>query len=284
MITPKPHQPYYHVRFYVVMTTVVIGGIFILLLMNNGSGGFTSAFITDSNGGSLLQGLAGNSGNDILMDTVPESDLNKIGKTGVDFAEKDPFLEDANVIDTQNNLQDATHTVDFSLTFNQIPKVNRQAKIKDMVIVFDNTAPVISINDDVLELNNQDQVTLSMENYLGDFTFDKDGLSLNGKAKSLTVNNIKLSARTEIKLSFKDLEYNSLNVGSIELQDTEIPKGTGVLSLGNKLTYALAGERLSVFYFNGKLDVNHAQENLLTMTGIARGVSVSGEELLLSVR
>jgi hypothetical protein len=283
MIAPKPHNPHYHVRFYVVMTTVVIGGIFILLLMNNGAGGFTSAFISDSDS-SLLQGLAGDNGNEVLMDTIPESELNAIGSTGAENAETDPFLENSDILDSQSDLQDATHTVDLTLEFDQIPKVNRQAKVKNMVIVFDNTAPKISINDDLLELNNQEEVTLTMEDYLGDFIFDEDGLSLNGKAKSLTVNNIKLSARKDIKLSFNNLEYNSLNVGSIELQDIEIPKGSGILSLENRLTYALAEEALSIFYFNGKLDVNHEEGMLLTMAGIARGVSVSGEELLLSIR
>ncbi|NQV90971.1 hypothetical protein HQ489_00705 [Candidatus Woesearchaeota archaeon] len=284
MISPKPHQPQYHVRFYVVMTTVVIGGIFILLLMNNGAGGFTSAFISDSNGASLLQGFGADNGNDVLMDTISNNELNALKATGVDYAEKDPFLEDSNIVKTQNDLQEATHTVDLTLTFDQIPKVNRQAKVKNMVIVFDNTAPKISINDDLLELNNQNEVTLTMEDYLGDFIFDEDGLSLNGKAKSLSVNDIKLSARKEIKLSFTNLEYNSINVGSIELQDIEIPKGTGTLSLGNRLTYALAEEKLTIFYFNGKLDVNHGEGTLLTMAGIARGISASGEELLLSIR
>ena len=233
MIAPRPHHPQHHMRFYVVMTTVVIGGIFILLLMNNGAGGFTSAFISDSDS-SLLQGLAGENGNEILMDTVPDSELNAIGTIGAENAETDPFLEDSNVLDAQSELQDATHTVGISLEFDQIPQINRQAKVKDMVIVFDNTAPKISINDDLLELNNQEEVTLTMEDYLGDFIFDEDGLSLNGKAKSLTVNNIKLSARKDIKLSFTNLEYNKINVGSIELQDIEIPKGTGLLSLASK--------------------------------------------------
>ncbi len=283
MIAPKPHHPQHHLRFYVVMTTVVIGGIFILLLMNNGAGGFTSAFVSDSDS-SLLQGLAGENGNEILMDTIPNSDLNAIGASGADNAETDPFLEDTNIIDSQNDLRDATHTVGISLTFDQIPKINRQAKVKDMAIVFDNTAPKISINDDLLELNNQEEVTLTMEDYLGDFIFDEEGLSLNGKAKSLTVNNIKLSARKDIKLSFTNLEYNQINVGSIELQDIEIPKGTGTLSLAKRLTYSLAEEGLSIFYFIGKLEVNHVEGTTLTMEGLARGVSASGEELLLSVR
>ncbi|MBT3835920.1 hypothetical protein HOD05_01125 [Candidatus Woesearchaeota archaeon] len=283
MIAPRPHHPQHHMRFYVVMTTVVIGGIFILLLMNNGAGGFTSAFISDSDS-SLLQGLAGENGNEILMDTVPDSELNAIGTIGAENAETDPFLEDSNVLDAQSELQDATHTVGISLEFDQIPQINRQAKVKDMVIVFDNTAPKISINDDLLELNNQEEVTLTMEDYLGDFIFDEDGLSLNGKAKSLTVNNIKLSARKDIKLSFTNLEYNKINVGSIELQDIEIPKGTGLLSLAKRLTYSLAEEGLSIFYFNGKLDVSHVEGTSLNMEGLARGVSVSGEELLLNIR
>ena len=42
-------------------------------------------------------GLAGENGNEILMDTVPDSELNAIGTIGAENAETDPFLEDSNV-------------------------------------------------------------------------------------------------------------------------------------------------------------------------------------------
>ena len=281
MMTPHTTKHPHHMRFYIVMTTIVIGGIFLLLLANNDGNNFgiTGAFTSEQ--------------------STLESDLNTIEgnnfETGTSASDDEPDTLATNAIrriitkrevkdEIQKEMQKESKEVEISLTFDQIPQVSKEAKLDEMELSFDDLTTRINVNDDKLELNNLQQVTLRIEGFIGDFRFDSTGLSLNGKAKRLEVNDVALSAKKDIKISFDNLDYQKLTVGSIELQDVVLEEGNGQLSVENKLTYTLDSEAISLYLFNGKLNIDRSLGTALTLEGIAKGIGISGDILNLDVR
>jgi len=263
------------------MTTIVIGGIFLLLLANNNGNGFgiTGAFTSDA---------------DTLETDVITIDGEEFSTTTSDTSEEDSSLNTEAIRriitkrevkdEIQKEMQKDSRVVEMSLSFNQIPQVNKEAKLDQMELSFDDLTTRINVNDDKLELNNLQEVTLKIEGFVGDFRFDSTGLSLNGKAKRLEVNDVALSAKKDIEISFDNLDYQSLKVGSIELQDVTLEEGDGQLSVEDKLSYTLEGEAISLYYFSGKLDIDRSLGTALTLDGMAQGLGVSGDLLRLDVR
>ncbi len=232
--------PHHNLRFYIVMITLIVGGIFFLLYMN------------DSNDFSLTSAIIGVSGNTSSSDSLEQG-----------TSEKTTALKNAK-------------EVDVVLSFDQIPTVNKEAKVRDLELRFDDLTTKINVNNDKLELNNLQQVTLRLKDFSGNLNFDLGGFSLDGTSRSIEVNDIALSSAGLIKISFDNLDYKYLSLDEIELKRLELPRGDGELKVAEKLQYTLQQDGVKINLFNGKLIIDRDAETLLNLEGVARGISVSG--------
>lgn len=230
--------PGHHFRFYVVLVTLVVAGIFFLL------------YINDSKGVSLTSAIVG------IVDqngTLEEVLLEEEEETAVRGREVDVVVE-----------------------FDEIPAVKKKAKVKDIQLRFDDLTTKISVNNDKLELNNLQEVTMLIKDFDGTLDFDATGFSLDGTVKSLSINNIALSAGGEIDMSFSDLQYKALSLDNIEMEVLEFPPGNGQLKVSEKLQYQLEHDDVALYDFDGALVIDRETESLVRAEGVSRGIVVRG--------
>jgi len=252
---PHEQQQQHSLRFYIVMTTVVVVGIIFLLYWN------------ESKDFSLTSAIVG-----VVKNDTREND----GQTVTDTES----LENAFGKSARRN----TREVDISLLFDQIPAVRQDAKVQDLEVRFDNLNTKITVNNDRLELNNLQQVTLRMKGFNGQLDLDKVSFSVAGTAKSIEVNDIALSSKGEIKIAFDDLQYDYLEFEDLMLDSLELPHGNGQLTVADKLTYELEQDEVKIYLFNGKVVVDRSAAEVLALEGIAKGISVSGALLDLNLQ
>ena len=233
-----------HLRFYIIMTTVIVGVLLVLLLMN------------DSDDFSLTSAIVGigkeNQTTELTESTAGESD-------------------DSPALSKRGNKE-----VDIQLSFDQIPSVHKEAKVQEIELKFDDLSTKINVNDDKLELNNLQEVTLTIKEFNGELDLDDLGFSLDGSAKSIEVNGISLSAKGELKISFSKLDYDYVRLENVELQELELPTGDGQLTAAEKLTYTLEQDKVDIFYFNGRVIADRLTETRVNLEGVAKGITVSG--------
>ncbi len=236
-------------RFYLVMITLVALGVFVLLLMNDQQGGFdfTSAFIGTSTQEEILS-----------PDTMDDQMI--VGTTA-----------------PSKNLA-------IDLSFDGVPKVSTESKVKEIEIKFNNLVSSITINNNKLELNNLEEVHLLINGFVGDLNFDEAKLNLDGSAQRIEINGIALSSHEEIQISFKSLEYNYLNIDELELENLQFPKGEGELKVAEKLSYKLSQDQLVLSYFKGGILFEGGMSSEMSLQGVARGIKVSGEDLDLNLK
>ena len=245
---PTHHQ---HIRFYIVMVTLVLAGIFVVLMLNEKQG---YSVIGSSLG--LFETADTAEAQERQM-AVPEEE-----------AEAETLLgKEVNVV----------------VSFDQVPQVTKETKIKTVEVHFTNNNAKIQVNDDQLELHNIQDVVLRVTDYDGEVQFDGEGLSLTGAAKKLEVNGLTLAAKTDLALSFTHLPFTYLSVDEIELENVILPAGNGQMAVADKLTYTLEHEELGLFQYTGKIVIDSAAEALASLEGVARGVKVSGALLNLDV-
>jgi len=269
------------------MTTLVIGGIFIFLFMNNNTdGGFslTSALISDSSEQADAE----------AEDNVVETEEFVIGDNGEmvkvqtkTFYPSDPETseetEDSKDEEVTKRAPKGTRRIDFSLNFDQIPHIKKEAKIQQIELRFEDLDTKINVNNDKLELNNLQEVSLKIKDFEGKVNFNELGISIDGKAKRLEVNNIALSSYGEIDLSFSDLDYEFLNINDLELKEIELANGNGKIEITDKMEYSLSGEEVSIFSYKGGLTIDRNADDKLEIEGIAKGLSVNGDLMSLGL-
>src|SRR3989344_6781711 len=258
------HSGQNHLRFYIVMITMVVGIIFLFLFMNKDGEGFglTSAFMGgDENLSSTVESL--------------KTSLNKDLQTDDELAAGEWSSTNTN----RKNFQ----KIGITMSFNEIPSVKKEAKIDQMELRFTNLDTIIKVNNDKLELNNLQEVSLRIKGFLGELTFDENGISLTGRAKRLEVNNIALSSAGEIDLSFSDLNYEFMNINDLDLKEILLPQGSGKSEVADKLQYTLSDEEVSLSSFIGQLSVDKNAEMELELEGDVKSVSVNGETMNLGL-
>lgn len=253
MSSKGENYPQHHMRFYIVMATLVVAAILVLLFLNDQKGlGLTSAIV----------GMAGNDTFDTSdstspFDNVQDSFGKKVAKNGKEVA--------------------------MEISFDQVPSLRQEAKIKDIQLKFSDLTTRIDVNNDKLALNNLQEVTMTIKEFSGKVDFDKVGFSLDGEAKAIEINNIALSSAGQIKISFDNLNYNYFDLEELKLSEFELPIGNGELKAAEKLTYNLEQDKVKLYFFNGKVIVDHNDDPLLKMEGIAKGAGISGALLDLSL-
>ncbi len=251
----------HNLRFYILLITLVVGGIFFLLFLN------------DSDGFSLTNAIV----------SVAKNDS---GETAEVTAQDVPWVEEERTIDEvfSSKIQKNANEVDLALSFDEIPSVKKKVKVRGIELQFNDLATKILVNDDLLELNNLEEVDLKIEGFVGNLRFDRSSFSLDGTAKSIKVNDISLSSKGQIKIAFDHLDYDYLSLEDIELDQLELPIGSGQMTVGEKLTYTLEQDQVKMYYFNGKVVIDRNAVTLLTLEGIAKGISAGGALLNLNLR
>lgn len=265
MNMPAPSSaPKHHTRYYIVMITLVLGGIFLLLLMNDEQGQLA---ITGSTVGLFKNGT----------DAAVEN--------SADIEEEQDRATTRTITQTfEKQLERSSREVDFSLAFDRIPRVIKEAKLDELQIEFSDVSSAISVNGDRLELSNLNEMTMNVLGFNGRVNFNENDISLDGTAKRLEVNGISLSSRDKIKLTVDGLSYEALNINNIELKDIEFDNGDGSLKVGEKLTYELEQDQMKLYYFNGLVAINKRNDTAVNLEGVARGISISGALLDFTVR
>jgi len=259
MIHPHGPKSHHNIRFYIISATLIIGGILFLLSLNDTSDDFSLT--------SAITGVKENS-----LEDLEESEFKELDK--VDLALKEETKEQVK-------------TVDIQLIFSKIPKIQKEARVKNMILKFDGlTTSTIRVDDDKLELNNLNEVILSLDEFKGDMEFDSSSLSLNGVANKIEVNGVAFSSEKEIQISFDNLEYQHLEVGELELENLRFETGDGSLKVEKKLDYTISQEEVKLYYFQGKMSINNNNNfnNSINLEGAAKGISVSGDLLNLNLR
>jgi hypothetical protein len=241
-------HPKHHVRFYLVLITVVMGAIFYLLVSNND---FSATSLTGSSVGVFTNDSEGPFAN-----LKGEPDQVKIP---------------------------SRREIDTMLTFDQVPEVNKDAKIASLELHFINDETRIKVNNDLLELNEIEEVTLRIKDFVGFVNFNEIDFSLDGVAKRIEVNGVAFSSKVDLSINLESVEYSFVMLDGIELNDIEIPRGSGHLELAEKLSYTLEQEQIIFNTFNGLISIDKEDSPSVNMEGVARGVSVSGALLDVQV-
>lgn len=241
----KEEKSHHHFRFYIVMITIVVGIIFLFLVLN------------DDN--SSLSGAA-------LFNGADEEQADSEDITSASLSHSGSF--------------DGSTEKDILLNFDKIPDLKAQTKIEKLELRFENLGTVINVNDDKLELNNLEEVTLSVEDFSGEILLSGSMFSIDGRAKRIEVNDVALYSKEELEISFSDLGYDSLSIEKIELDNLKLPQGDGSLQITDKLVYTLSDDSLELNYFNGELVIggegNSTLGNTLNLKGVVKGLSISG--------
>lgn len=252
----SPHHPHHKPRYYVVIITLLVAGIFLFLFANNGKEGF-----------SLTGALVGDS-----------EELTEI----LDADAKDGLSEEAGE-DSVRKIGNNANEVNLDLTYDHIPSVENEAKLEEIELQFADLNTKVNVNDDKLELNNLKAVNLKIAEFVGSMDFNELGISVEGKAKRIEVNNIALSSKEDMKISFEDLDYQFLNIKGLELKELELSDGDGSLSVDEKLQYELSNEGINIYRFNGELIIDRGNLTGMSLSGTAKGLSVLGESLSFSL-
>jgi len=257
MMNPHPHHSHHNFRFYVVLFTLVIAGIVFLLYLNDNQSGVSL--------NSAVVGLGGGSSKDALTTETTTMTINNADLT---TEEQKSLLTDSESYGKE---------IDFTLTSDQTPLAEKsEAIIKSMELELTELNSKINVNGDKLELNNQEEVIMTIKGFSGLFNLNEQGLTLDGTAKVLQINGISLSSSNQIKLSFRSLDFQSLAIEEIELKGISLPNGEGQLKIGEKLTYALEQDELTLGYFNGLLEVDKTAEMGTTLEGVGRSINING--------
>ncbi|MEK6940071.1 MAG: hypothetical protein AABX31_05060 [Nanoarchaeota archaeon] len=256
---PQGHRS--HLRFYIFMVTLVLGGLFFLLYSNENHD--NSSLI------SAIVGYSENATQELIgeEDSQPEIDIQQ---------ELNQWAGEENKV---NNYR----SIPLSLSFDQIPLVEKNTTVERVTLEFDDLSTIITVNGDKMELKNLKEVTLSIQDFVGKLNLETSELSLSGTAKRIEVNNIAFSSEKSLPISFQGLNYKHLQLLNIELKDLELPRGSGELKVGEKLRYTLENEELKMLYFTGALivDKKYSNSSMLLMEGDVKGLYDNGDLLTL---
>lgn len=254
---PQGHRS--HLRFYIFMVTLVLGGLFFLLYSNE----------NHDTGNGFMSAIVGYSEN------VTEELIDEEGEQDIDIR------QELNQLIGEENKVNNYRSIPFSLSFDQIPAVEKNVTMEGITLEFDDLTTTITVNGDKLELKNLREVTLSIQNFAGQANLETSELSLSGTAKRIEVNNVAFSSEKALPISFQGLNYKHLQLLNIELKDLELPRGKGELKIAEKLRYTLEDEELKMLYFKGALTVNKKYSNTSTllMEGDVKGLYDNGDLL-----
>jgi len=254
MMHPSPAHPHHHLRYYIILGTLIIGGISILLLINGDGDGITGS----------IAGLEG-----------------EISDTLSDGSEEDELGLDSKRIKRLSNVI----INEFSLSLDNIPNTQqKEINSKSIVVNFRDLNTRIKIDDDELSLKNLDLVKMTINDFEGDLSVEMLGFSLDGKSKEIMVNGVMLSTEKTMDISFDYLNYDTIKINEVSIEEILFVKGEGNLILQDKLNYQIEEEDLLVTGFDGSLSFSQeGGDETTTMSGNVESFSLDGS-LAIDVR
>jgi len=167
--------------------------------------------------------------------------------------------------------------IEFKLEFNDVPSIDEKTKLKSIEIKADDLNSKIKINNDELTLKETRNIELVIEDFEGNVKIDDSSVSLDGIGGSITINGIELSTKSEMKIIFSNLDYSTLKIEEISLSSIETKKGKGKLSIGQKMSYELSNEIVTLTEFNGDLNIGQNNQSLIYFEGKVTELQVEGE-------
>jgi hypothetical protein len=212
-----------------------------------------------------------------------EQEINSVEITS---QESDEILLNENNENTEtesNANTESSREIEMEIEFDSIPSVLKQTQIESIVLRFNNLNTKINVGSDLLELNNLDKATIEISEFDGSLSFDSLGVSLDGYAHKIEVNNVALALSQKEKIKFSDLDYSGLNINFIEIQDLKLSKGDGTLIVPGKLQYTLNEDELKIGMLKGGINIDRDGTSGFYFDGKVSDLSVSGKSLKLDL-
>ena len=239
------HAKKNNLRFFIILGTLFIAGIFLLLLVNDQGFSLTSAIVgsPDEEG-------------EVLYDRDPLMAINSI-----------------------NSNVDVAKEISLDLMFDGVPELKEEkTKVEQISVDFTNLETEISINGDQLQLQNIQNASLVISGFEGDMLVNGGIISLEGKAKKISINGISLSSLKELEISFTNLPYDSISLVEVNLNSIEFPRGSGSLKVGDRLDYPLKDDLITIGSFDGNVLLSKEEVEKVSFVGFSTGVVVQGQD------
>ena len=282
MNSPAAHPHYHSVRYYIIMSTLIIGGILLVLLINNGGEySLTSA---------IVKSIEGGSDGSVLSEEELLEQINEDEKEETSFFTY-PSKDKTDSLLTKNKKTKTlgVNEVDIVISSNKVPSFRNEANFGDVELRLNDITTSITVNGDKLEVYDLEDKTktFKMKDCVGKINFDGEGVLMEVVASKFEINDVALSSDKEIKVSFAGYQsYEYFSMSDVKVDDFTIPSGNGELQVAEKLTYKLEEDEANIGTFSGSIivDFESDSDSVLTLNGIAKGISLSGEELKLDLR
>ena len=261
-------SPHHRLRYYIIMTTVVVLGLFVLLFFNNSNSlGITSAVVENVKDNSLIESITNGRLGSTNQNAAPEA----------------------------KRISPSANNIEFLLLSSAIPRIAKETKMETITIIFNDLSAPITVNEDKLELSGLSQVTLGLAEFSGTVEIDERQFSLDGLARKFEVNGISLSSASEIKISFKGLNYQRAIITNAEFNGLEFVTGEGSVQIGSRLRYSLEnGQLVTIYNYFGDLQINKdlpaadlnstIEDTGTQLQGYANGLDIVNGALNLNLR
>ena len=242
------HAKKNNLRFFIILGTLFIAGIFLLLLVNDKGFSLTSAIVgsPDEEG-------------EVLYDS-------------------DPLM----AINYKNSIHsnvDVAKEISLDLMFDGVPELKEEkTKVEQISVDFTNLETEISINGDQLQLQNIQNASLVISGFEGDMLVNGGIISLEGKAKKISINGVSLSSLKELEISFTNLPYDRIFLVEVNLNSIEFPRGSGSLKVGDRLDYPLKDDLITIGSFDGNVLLSKEEVEKVSFVGFSTGVVVQGQD------
>ncbi len=289
---PAVH-PHHTLRFYIIMSTIIIAGIFFLLVLNNkGDFSLTSAIVKTigPEGSSLFNRPATEDSSENSEEEISSPDeIEPAAKKEVSVKDESESSVKSSEKKVKSSKSLPRHEADIILTSDQVPVFEEEAQFKELLLRFNDLTTTIRINKDRLELNDEQGMTktIRIQDGVGNLHFDRNGLFLEITASRFELNDVGIAAKGQIQIVFESpQEYTYFALNGIKAESFEV-EGTGNLQVNDRLDYKLVDDKTAIEYFAGSITADREKDPLTpltTLSGRARGITVSGDALDVDLR
>lgn len=162
------------------------------------------------------------------------------------------------------------------LSLDTIPVIKKEIKVNSLDLKFTDLSTQIKVNTEKLELNYLKSVDLKITNFVGKVAIDGNTVSLEGVAGKIKVNDISVS--DNLKISFSNLNYDSVVAEGIAVESITAAKGVGTLDVQNgKLIFAVGNDPLALTAFTGNIGFDKSVSVPVSIKGYVEEINVGGE-------
>jgi hypothetical protein len=246
------HRKKRNARQYLIITTLIIGAIFLVLLINESK--------NDPSGSAVLN-----------VKELGGSILEEGGKI------KDVIGGSDKEVKEEEKEENEVRLHRLSMRVDKIPPINQEkSKVGLFDMSFTDFTTEIKINNEQLSLHDLNSVVLTLSEFEGNFGFNENGLSLDGKVSQLIVNGVTLSADDGITVSFEGLTFNTLSLAEVEFEDLAFSQSKGLLIMEEKLSFGIDDDEISIGLFEGSIMLDRTTLETITLDGQVDSLNIEG--------